>query len=141
MIQEQLGITSHYVPYLCFSKESQQRINEQFIKPKVDNFFTARKLKQYQAINVNQYISDIDFNTPQLLPFEYFYKHILYDITKMSTYGKIKYVMKYGITLDERMTDKICEETKIKYSEILLYKKPIFYFIYIDLKEIISFLR
>ncbi|OQW91297.1 MAG: hypothetical protein BWK78_05050 [Thiotrichaceae bacterium IS1] len=140
MIQEQTDTISCYVPYLYFGKESHRIVNEQFIEPRVKNFFDARepKILEYKLIDVTQYISDLDWKT---VPFGYFYDYILADITKDISSGKIHHVVKYGITLDEQVTSKTCEKTQIKYDEILLNTKPIFYFIYFDLKEILGFLR
>lgn len=139
MIQEQPEVISYYVPYLSFNKKASDVINNKFITPKIDRFFVARRIAKgkYKPIDVTKYISDLDFKT---VSFSYFYENILADITKKQS-GEILHTVKYGITFDEEVTHKICEETKTKYDEILLNKKPIFYFIYFDLKEIIIFLR
>jgi len=141
MIQEQTDAISCYVPYLYFGKESPRFVNEEFIKPRIEKFFNIRKIKKYEPINVTEYISDLNFNDSQTVPFSYFYDHILVGITKDTSSGEIHHIVKYGITLDEQVTSKVCKETNIKYDEILLNKKPIFYFIYFDLKEILRFLR
>ncbi|MCI5127550.1 MAG: hypothetical protein D3907_03400, partial [Candidatus Electrothrix sp. AUS3] len=54
---------------------------------------------------------------------------------------EVIFPVKYSITLDEKNCPKQCEKTGVFYDEILLYKKPVFYFIYLDIKEIFSFLR
>ena len=135
MIQEQTEAISSFVPYLYFREETNQKINDEFIEPKVKNFFDAQKIDKYHPIDAEKYISDLDFKE---VKFSYFYEDILYDIKKEE---KIINEVKYCITLDEKVTNKTCEITKIKYDEILLNKKPIFYFIYIDFKEIMDFAR
>ncbi len=140
MIQEQPCALSNYVPYLSFCKDSQLLINEQFIRPKVKNFFEVRKISEYEHIEISQYISDLDYKT-KTANVQYFYKNILVDIKKSPSSGKVQSVIKYSITLDEQVTSKVCEKTKIKYDEILLNTTPIFYFIYVDLKEILDFVR
>jgi hypothetical protein len=135
MIQEQTEAISSFVPYLYFREETNQKINDEFIEPKVKKFFDAQKIDKYHPIDAEKYISDLDFKE---VKFSYFYEEILYDIKKE---GKIIHEVKYCITLDEKVTNKTCEITKIKYDEILLNKKPIFYFIYIDFKEIMDFAR
>lgn len=139
MIQEQPEVISYYVPYLSFNKNASGVINNKFLEPRIDRFFVARRIAKgkYKPIDVTKYISDLDFKTVSFL---YFYENILADITKNQS-GEILHIVKYCITFDEEVTHKICEETKIKYDEILLNKKPIFYFIYFDLKGIMSFLR
>jgi hypothetical protein len=136
MIQEQPEVISFYVPYLNFCENTSRFIAENFIEPKVKEFFYTRKIDKYDLIDTEKYISDLDFKK---VSFSYFYENILADIEKQS--GNVHHIIKYGITFDEEVTPETCEKTKIKYDEILLNKKPIFYFIYVDLKEMMSFLR
>lgn len=140
MIQEQTEAISSSVPYLYFRKEINQSINDYFIKPKVEQFFKVPDRDKYQShpIDAEKYISDLDFKEVE---FSYFYQEILFDIKKDDSENKIIHEVKYCITLDEKVTNKTCEITKIKYDEIVLNKKPIFYFIYIDFKEIMDFVR
>jgi|WetSurMetagenome_2_1015567.scaffolds.fasta_scaffold05121_7 hypothetical protein len=143
MILEQLNAMSGYVPYLSFSGEKCRILNEQFIIPRVNKFFNVRSINQdhYAPIDPTKYISDLDFSNCEMVKFEtYFYDNILFDISK-DNLEKFHYIIKYCITFDEEVTSKMCEITQIKYDEILLNKKPTFYFLYIDLKEIISFSR
>lgn len=135
MIQEQTEAISSFVPYLYFRKEINQKINDDFIEPKVFKFFKAKNIDKYHPIDAEKYISDLDFKE---VKFSYFYEEILYGIKKEE---KIIHEVKYCITLDEKVTNKTCEITKIKYDEILLNKEPIFYFIYFDFKEIMDFAR
>jgi hypothetical protein len=83
--------------------------------------------------------------------FSYFYDVIFYDIAKNKE-GKIEISVKYCITLDKKNCSKVHERnwmvgevlvnrTEILYDEILLYNQPVFYFIYVDIEEIFSFLR
>lgn len=142
MIQDKVVTTSHYVPYLSFAGESSHYLNEKFIKPKVDSFFNALGVVKgdYDVIDAAKYISDLDFLNYQKVPFSYFYETILWDIVKDHS-GNISHRVKYCITFDEEVTSKVCEKTRIKYDEIRLNKKPILYFIYVDFKEVIRFLR
>jgi len=136
MIQKQADTLSPYVPYISFGRETYNIVNKEFIEPKVKAFFDFREIKRCQPIEPKKYIADLDFKTVEIA---YFYENILKDIKKDN--GGIHHIVKYCITFDEEVTSEICGETNIKYDEILLYKKPIFYFIYIDLKEIMKFLR
>lgn len=138
MIQEQSDAKSRYVPYLSFGQKIHQRVNEQFIQPKVESFFAARDINAYEPLEIEKYISDKDYRTVE---FSYFYTYILVNIKKELSSGKISFPVRYEITLDEQVTHKECTKTQIKYDEILLNKTPIFYFIYIDIKEVLSFVR
>jgi len=64
-----------------------------------------------------------------------------YQIWEDMCNTKIHHTIKYSITFDEEVTSKTCEKTDIKYDEIRINKKPIFYFIYVSLEEIMKFLR
>jgi len=138
MIQEQFDTVSSYVPYLSFGQKTHQLVNEQLIQPRVETFFAARGVVLYQPLEVKNYISDKDY---KVVEFKYFYTCILAEIKKELSSGRISCPVKYEITLDEQVTHKVCAKTQIKYDEILLNKTPIFYFIYIDLKEILAFVR
>lgn len=138
MIQQLSNTISGYVPYLSFGNDTHQSVNEGFIKPRVEDFFAARRVDNYQPLESKYYISDKDYRT---LKFEYFYSHILAEIKKERSSRKVSFPVKYEITLDEQVTSKICDKTQIKYDEMLLNKTPVLYFIYIDLKELLSFVR
>ncbi|MCI5115732.1 MAG: hypothetical protein D3921_01700 [Candidatus Electrothrix sp. AW1] len=71
--------------------------------------------------------------------FSYFYDVILNEIAKDKK--NVVFPVKFTITLDKKNCSKQCEKTGIFYDEILLNKKPVFYFIYMDIEEIFSFLR
>lgn len=141
MIQQQTDSISSYVPYLSFGKDTHQVVNEQFIKPKVKKFFAARQITYYQPLKLECYISDKDYKDYKTLTFECIYDCVLAEIRKELSTGKVSLPVKYEITLDEQVTSKTCRDTQIKYDEILLNNSPILYFIYIDLKELLSFVR
>ncbi len=140
MIQEQQKVTSFYVPYLSFDKKASHIITTKYIEPKINKFFREKGIKKYELIDSTKYISDLDFSDCKTVPFSYFYENILADIKKDKS-EKVNHEVKYCITFDEEITSKTCEKTSLKYDEILLNKEPIFYFIYVDLKEIMRFLR
>ncbi len=136
MIQEQTAVINSdipYFPYLHFSKGTALRIDG-YIKEKVKDFFQSKGIDNYCPLNAERYVPDLNFKEVE---FKYFYDYVLNDIKKES--NRIHHTIKYCVTLDQKDTDKICEKTEIKYSEILLNKKPIFYFIYLDFQEIMDF--
>lgn len=135
MIKENTEAISCYAA--CLQLKDSERIKEKFIKPIVERFFIARSINNYEEIDSNSEISDKDFNSQRI---DYFYEKIFYDIKKTKE-GKIEFSVKYCITLDKTNCEKKCEETKILYNEILLNTQPVFYFIYISIEEIFSFLR
>ncbi|MDP3008650.1 MAG: hypothetical protein Q8N30_06230 [Methylococcales bacterium] len=138
MIEERTESKSNFVGYLGI--KDCDKVNEGLILPKVRAFFDTRNIKYYKCIDKQASISDLDFKYSN---FQYFFPHfydfIVDEIHK--TNDKVETVITYCITLDETNCSKICDKTGIHYDEFLLYKEPVFYFIYIDIKDIFSFLR
>ncbi len=134
MISQKPKVQSHFVTYISVKDNS--KINDK-LTLKVAEFFQAKNITQYKSIAENSEISDVDFKKVE---FSYFYDVIFYDIVKNKE-GKIEIPVKYCITLDKQNCSKTCEKTGMLYDEILLYNQPVFYFIYIDIKEIFDFLR
>ena len=135
MIKENIEATSCYAA--CLQLKDSDRIKEKFIKPIVERFFAASNINNYEEIALNNEISNKDFNSQGI---DYFYEDIFYDIKKTKE-GKIDFSVKYCITLDKTNCTTPCKKTGILYDEILLNKKPVFYFIYIPIEDIFSFLR
>jgi hypothetical protein len=138
MIEEKEQSKSHFVAYL--GVKNYEKVNNGLILPRVKMFFDARNIKNYKCIDKLACISDLDFektNFPDFFP--HFYDFIVDEIHK--TNDKVEAVVTYCITLDETNCKETCNKTGIPYDEFLLYKEPVFYFIYIDIKDIFAFLR
>ncbi len=135
MISENRKAQSQFVTYLSVKDSS--KINQELIEPKIKKFFAAKNITGQKSIDADKGISDLDFKT---VDFSYFYDVIFYDIAKNKE-GKIEIPVKYCITIDKQNCSKTCEKTGMLYDEILLYNQPVFYFIYVDIVEIFSFLR
>jgi hypothetical protein len=135
MISENKEAESSYVAYLQF-KDS-EKIKKELIEPKVKKFFSERNIDNYEEIRANKEISDLDFEKQGM---DYFYENIFYDISKNKN-GEIELSVKYSITLDKQNCTEYCNKTDIYYDEILLSETPVFYFIYVSIEEIFSFLR
>lgn len=138
MIEEKTIAKSNFVGYLGIKDYSQ--VEQQLILPRVTEFFTARDITDFKPIDEKAGFSDLDFNRKNFDDFfGHFYDFIVDGIHK--TNGKVEIPVTYCITLDETNCSKTCEITKIRYDEILLYNQPVFYFIYIDIKEVFACLR
>jgi hypothetical protein len=138
MINQIQEAASPFVVY--FGVKNNKKINEEFILPLIRAFFRAKKIEnpeKPEAVQVNAEISDLDFKEQEI---SYFYDSILGEISKNKE-REVVFPVKYSITLDKENCPKECEKTGLFYDEILLYKKPIFYFIHLDIKDIFSFLR
>jgi hypothetical protein len=136
MISKNTEAESSYVAYLQF-KDS-EKIKKELIEPKIHDFFRARSISKYIEISSNKEISDLDFDKQGM---DYFYENIFYDIYKNRN-GKIEIQVKYCITLDKKnCKPDPCDKTGIYYDEICLNKEPVFYFIYVSIEDIFTFLR
>jgi hypothetical protein len=135
MINEKKEAISSFAVY--FGVKNNERINEELIAPRIRNFFEEKNIEHYEIVQENAEISDLDFKEQ---PICYFYNSILNEISKNEE-QKVVFPVKYSITLDKENCPKKCEKTGFFYDEILLYKKPVFYFIYFDINDIFSFLR
>jgi len=137
MIEEKENINSNLIAHLSL-KES-KKIYDGLIYPKIKEFFLNRNITKYEQLNTKYDIADIEFKKTDINDF--FYGQILKEIQKNTKTQEFEIIVKYSITLDEENCTKTCEATGIKYDEILIYKQPIFYFIYLDIKDVFKFLR
>ena len=138
MIETKLKTKSNFVGYLGIKNYS--RIEQDLILPTVRRFFLAQEIQAYKVINEQAGFADLDFNRYNFDDFfAHFYDFIVNGIKKNG--DNVEIVVTYCITLDEENCSKTCDKTHIRYDEILLYQQPVFYFIYVDRKDIFSCLR
>lgn len=134
MINKADSASSSFVVYL--GAKNNNKINSQLIDPKVKKFFDAKNIKTYREIDAGDAISDLDFKKVE---FSYFYEKILFDIHK--TDGDIEVVPKYLVTIDKSNCKLVCPQTNIQYDCISLNETPVLFFIYLDLNEVLTFMR
>lgn len=138
MISQKKEAKSNFTAYL--SIKDNEKINEKLIIPLVSKFFDNKEISNFKPLAENADISDKDLTSENFQDFfTYFYEYIVNDIHKNN--GEIEVTVTYCITLDKKNCSKKCEETGIFYDKIFLYKQPVFYFIYINIKDIFEFLR
>ena len=137
MIKQQYA-KSNFVGY--FGINNYSKIKQDLIQPKVEAFFKQQGVIHFKEIDEHAIFADQDFldkTQPFLNPF--FYEFIVNDIRKVN--GKIEIPVTYCITLDETNCSKTCDITGVRYDEMLLYNQPVFYFIYIDIKDVFACLK
>lgn len=138
MIETKLTAKSDFVAYLGI--KNYKEVDKNLIHPTIIKFFTAQKIINFKPIEESASFADLDFDRKNFDDFfSHFYDFIVDGIHK--TNSKVEIPVTYCITLDETNCSKTCEITKIRYDEILLYDQPVFYFIYIDIKEVFACLR
>ena len=142
MIEFSSKSKSQFVGY--FGVKNYDKIERNLILPTVQRFFDARGIKNSKEINPKGIFADKDFldkskDKNKSFFSEYFYDFVVDGIHKNG--DKVEIPVTYCITLDETNCSKTCEQTQIRYDEILLFDTPVFYFIYVDVKDIFSCLR
>jgi len=138
MISKKINAKSSFTAYL--SVKDNEGVNEGLIIPLVSEFFNKRGIINFSSLSEGVDISDEDFKSKNFEDFfKYFYDYIVIDINKVN--NKIEIPVKYCITLDKENCLEKCEKTGVRYDEIILYNQPVFYFIYINIEDVFSFLR
>ena len=138
MIETNSKSKSQFVGY--FGVKNVEKIERDLIFPIVEKFFDARKINNFKAIQNEAAFVDLDFDRKNFDDFfAHFYEFIVDGIHKNG--DNVEIPVTYCITLDEENCLKTCEKTGIRYDEILLFDQPVFYFIYVDIKDIFKCLR
>ncbi|MDD5227903.1 MAG: hypothetical protein PHN45_01690 [Methylococcales bacterium] len=138
MIETNSKLKSQFVGY--FGVKNYERIEHELILPTVKKFFIARQITEFKPIEEHAAFADLDFDRKNFDDFfAHFYEFIVDGIHKNG--DNVEIPVTYCITLDEQNCLKTCEKTQIRYDEILLFDTPVFYFIYVDVKEVFKHLR
>ncbi len=166
---ENFNFKSDYLPLIAFKSENQKKAVEEYILTKVDVFF-KRIIKieidvKESQINYSHTITENDFIEK---PISYFYKNIFVHLGKRSA-GKLDVSPKWGITFDQKCAPievsylspgylrnspnyqpeftpfgyNYSKNKKFyyRYGTIDINSKPIFYYIYFTLQEIIDVIK
>ena len=138
MIETNSKSKSQFVGY--FGVKDSKKIQDDLILPMVNKFFAARNIQTFKSIQNDAAISDLDFDRKNFDDFfAHFYEFIVDGIHKNG--NNVEIPVTYCITLDEINCSKICAQTQIRYDEILLFDTPVFYFIFVEVKDVFSCLR
>ncbi len=92
------------------------------------DFFNEKGIKKFELLSNNIIIFDIFFEKTDFTSF--FYNGIFNNLSSD------EYVIKYAITINESLTDEICETTNIKYSVVKLYNRPVLFYLHFTLDQL-----
>ena len=156
---EHLAFNSHYVPVISFKNEAQKKAAEDYIMQEATKFFSSPWLpdQEVKPLAYPRLITELDF---QKIDMSYFYENIFSDLER-NPEGKLEAKIKWGITFDEKCAPiKLGyispsydgNEPKIKYTNydgrphrrygtIDINEKPVFYYIYFTLQEILDVIK
>lgn len=136
-----ISFISIFNPVVSLSSEVRQRVNEEFIYPILEDFFKDKGgINSYEELDPDKIKTEIEFqDTIESYVKSYVYKEVMNTISKNDD-GTINFKPRYVVSFDQDLTD-FQEEMGIKYGELRLGNAPILYFIYIDLQELIRFIK
>jgi len=138
-----ISVISLFNPVVSLNSQVRQIVNEEFIYPILDNFFKDKGgIDSYEELDPDKIKTEIEFqkkDTIESYVKSYVYKEVMNTISKNED-GTINFKPRYVVSFDQDLTD-FKEERGIKYGELRLGDAPILYFIYIDLQELIRFIK
>lgn len=160
---------SDYLPLISFKTEKQKNIAEFYILTKAKIFFDKiigiNLDVEKSQIKYSKVITDQDFKSIEI---NYFYDNILYDLGKRDSKNRLDFNPKWGVTFDEKcapiMMSYLSPNYRVdsnsftkynvlnysdsdnklryyRYGTIDINRKPIFYYIYFTLQEILDVIK
>jgi hypothetical protein len=137
------SVISIFNPVVSLNSQVRKIVNEDFIYPILERFFKDRGgVDSYEELDPDKIKTEIEFSqkdTQESYVKSYVYKELMNVISK-SDDGTINFKPRYVVSFDQELTD-FKEKMGIKYGELRLGDVPILYFIYIDLQELIRFIK
>ncbi|CCQ49258.1 MULTISPECIES: hypothetical protein [Crocosphaera] len=165
---ESENFSSDYLPLISFQTEEQKNMAESYILTKAKIFFDKiiciNINVEKSHIKYSQVITDKDFRTIEI---NYFYDNILYDLGERNFNNQLDFHPKWGVTFDQKCAPimmsylpggddrkkhknpkyRILNYSDRRYSDHLPFHRygtinmngrPIFYYIYFTLQEILN---
>lgn len=135
------SVLSLFNPVVSLKLEVRKIVNEEFIYPILVDFFKDKGgIDSYEELHPDKIKTEIEFqDTIESYVKSYVYKEVMNTISKNND-GTINFKPRYVVSFDQDLTD-FQEERGIKYGKLRLGNAPILYFIYIDLQELIRFIK
>lgn len=137
------SVISLFNPVVSLNSQVREIVNKEFISPILEDFFNDRGgIDSYEELHPDQIKTEIEFSqkdTQESYVKSYVYKEVMNTISKNDD-GTINFKPRYVVSFDQDLTD-FQEERGIKYGELRLGDAAILYFIYIDLQELIRFIK
>ncbi len=131
------GVLSAYNPIVSLPTAIKQKVNDKFINPKIDAL--SKSLRQeFRELDPDKLRTEIEFEHEDNFVKDYIYQEIIDGILKNKS-GKVEFVPKIVITFDKSLCPEPIED--IYYGAIRLGEKPILFYLYIDLQELIEFIK
>ncbi|MCC5945171.1 MAG: hypothetical protein JJT94_09560, partial [Bernardetiaceae bacterium] len=150
------SVLSQFNPIASLKPNTRKAVNEMFILPILESFFSDKGgIDNFSALDPDKLKTEIEFVKAENFVKTYIYKEIIDEISKPNK--KVAFKPKFVITFDRDLTNFKRDETtypynsifnidgpdtnRIKYGVIRLGNAPILYYIFIDLQQLIKFIK
>lgn len=152
------SVISPFNPIVSLNAQMRKKVNETFITPIIEHFFTNKGgIEQFKPLDVDKLKTEVEFtNFEEEFVKPYLYNELMTEIEKDED-GNIIFKPRYLISFDEDLTDYDKDENQypyksifaasnkkeknIRYGVLRLGEAPILYIIYIELQEIIRYIK
>ena len=142
------SVLSAYNPIVALNPKMRQRVNDGFIKPILLAFFSDKGgIDNFEELDPDKLKTEIEFQNELNFVKTYIYKEVMNDLKKDEN-GKVGYKPRYLISFDQDLTNYRQSKQKypqsdkhIGYGIMRLGKVPILYFIYVELQDLIRFMK
>ncbi len=135
-----LDYLSSYNLSIEIAQEHLDKVNQDFLQKKVSDFFNALNIKYgFGYLDQKFLITEKEFENIQTeLARSYFYEYLFANIKKNDR-GQIQNHILFTLTFDRDLAP--FRINNINYGVITLGQKPIFYYLFIDLQELIRYIK
>lgn len=152
------SVISPFNPIISLNSQMRKQVNEEFIMPIIKLFFSDKGgINKFSSLDVDKLKTEIEFsNLEQEFVKPYVYNELMSEIEKDEN-GDISFNPRYLISFDWDLTKyeedenkypyksifakSNYKEEKVRYGVIRLGNAPILYIIYIELQEVIRFIK
>jgi hypothetical protein len=141
-------VLTPFSPGVSLNAKLLQAVNEEFILPIVQVFFGWKGIAEFAPLDIDKMKTEIEFEREEDFVNNYIYPEIFDDIHKLPNQNKVHHLTRYIITFDADITNEKAgvkypnsPNVFIQYGEIKLGVHPILYYIWIDLQEVIRFIK
>ncbi len=145
------SVISPFNPIVSLNPKVRKRVNDEFIAPIIQQFFSDKGgINSFAELDPDKLKTDVeflDFTAQENFVKSYVYKELMNEISK-GIDGKVNFKPRYLISFDTDLTEyEVSNKNypnsskRIKYGVIRLGEEPILYYIYVELQELINFIK
>lgn len=153
------SVTSLFNPIVSLNPQFRKQVNENFIYPILKLFFSTRGgIESFHPLDSDKLITEIEFcDLEEELVKPYIYGELMNEISKSNGDSRVLFRPRYLISFDRDLTrykrdnkkypyksifdNSSYKEEDIRYGVIRLGDAPVLYIVFIELQEIIRYIK